>query len=223
MIDRGGSAPSSQADAEPTSRLVERLRDAQQLGLLGPGPVEPHLLHAQGLAATVVRALGDPPGMVVDLGSGAGIPGLVLACSWEGARVVLVEAGARRAAHLQRSIEVCGLTGRVKVENARAETVGRSAAYRGRSPVVVARSFGRPAVTAECAAPLLRPGGLLAVSEPPDEPGESRWPAGPLSELGLGPAAIVKGEFRFALLRQVSPCPERFPRRVGVPAKRPLF
>jgi 16S rRNA (guanine527-N7)-methyltransferase len=101
---------------------------------------------------------------------------------------------------------------------------------------VLARSFGRPAVVAECAAPLLRPGGWLVVSEPPgsspedrpdlpsDPPGEGpRWPAEPLGQLGLTPDQLVHEEFDYQTLRQADPCPERFPRRDGVPAKRPLF
>ena len=51
---------------------------------------------------------------------------------------------------------------------------------------MTARSFGPPAATAECAAPLLAVGGLLVVSEPPDGP--DRWPADALAALGLEPS-----------------------------------
>ena len=82
-------------------------------------------------------------------------------------------------------------------------------------------------MVAECAAPLLRPGGWLVVSEPPptgpDEDPGGRWPAESLRQLGLEPADVVHGDFEFRTLRQIEPCPERFPRRNGVPAKRPLF
>lgn len=96
----------------------------------------------------------------------------------------------------------------------------------------MARSFGAPGVLAECAAPLLQVGGLLVVSEPPLEqvPEErsevghpDRWPVGPLAELGLGLAGFIHAGFGYQRLRQQSPCPERFPRRDGMPAKRPLF
>ncbi|MBW3627023.1 MAG: hypothetical protein KY412_05385, partial [Actinobacteria bacterium] len=85
--------------------------------------------------------------------------------------------------------------------------------------------FGRPAVTAECAAPLLAGGGLLLVSEPPEgaaEEGE-RWPAAGLDGLGLVLRTFTAGPPRIAVLQQTGACPERFPRRVGIPAKRPLW
>jgi 16S rRNA (guanine527-N7)-methyltransferase len=90
---------------------------------------------------------------------------------------------------------------------------------------VTARSFGRPAVTAECAAPLLKTGGWLLVSEPPsDERTEApRWPPEPLLQLGLVPEEQAREEFEYQVLRQREACPDRFPRRIGVPAKRPLF
>ena len=52
---------------------------------------------------------------------------------------------------------------------------------------------------------------------------ESRWPPGPLSQFGLEPLGIVHEDFEYETLRQVQRCPERFPRRNGVPAKKPLF
>jgi hypothetical protein len=73
------------------------------------------------------------------------------------------------------------------------------------------------------------------VSEPPgDSPGDpsdrssdslmaARWPAEPLRQLGLVPDRLVHEEFTYQTLRQADPCPDRFPRRDGIPAKRPLF
>ncbi len=105
----------------------------------------------------------------------------------------------------------------------RAERVGRDPARRGMADLVVARSFGPPAVVAECAAPLLRPGGVLLVSEPPGEVDGDRWPGAPLGELGLGTSRGIRDGYGYRAMVQVRPCPDRYPRRVGVPAKRPLF
>jgi 16S rRNA (guanine527-N7)-methyltransferase len=105
----------------------------------------------------------------------------------------------------------------------RAESVGHVASHRGQWDAVIARSFGAPAVTAECAAPLLVIGGVLVVAEPPSGSAD-RWPADGLARLGLSVESLVHtGDATYQVLRQVSECPARFPRRVGVPAKRPLF
>lgn len=196
------------------------LSEARDLGFLGPGPVEGHIEHAAGF----LQAVGEPPpSCVVDLGSGGGVPGLALAVAWPGARLCLLESNERRALFLARASAQLGLDGRVVVAHARAEDAGRDPAWRAWADVVVARSFGPPAVTAECAAPLLQVGGRLVVSEPPEGDGE-RWPADGLAQLGLVPVSrFVQAFSRFQVLRQEEPCPESYPRRVGVPAKRPLF
>ena len=75
----------------------------------------------------------------------------------------------------------------------------------------MARSFGPPAATAECAAPLLRPGGALVVSEPPGGAGD-RWDADGLAALGLARETTeVVGGATFTRLRQVEACPEPIP------------
>lgn len=158
-----------------------------------------------------------------DLGSGGGIPALLLAVRFPGTNWVLCEAAARRSAFLRRAVTRLGLEDRVEVREERAEVTGRDPAVRGRLDLVVARSFGRPAVVAECAAPLLRIGGRLVVSEPPGGRGE-RWPSEGLALLGLRPRpAATAPAGTFQVLEQSGPCSARFPRRVGVPAKRPLF
>jgi 16S rRNA (guanine527-N7)-methyltransferase len=158
--------------------------------------------------------------MVVDLGSGGGVPGLVLAARWPSASVVLLDASERRTAFLSDAAARLA-PGRVTVCRARAEDAGRDPALRGLADLVTARGFGPPAVTAECAAPLLRVGGRLIVSEPPEGPG--RWPWEPLAEFGLAPLREIRAPAAYAVLVQVDPCPDRFPRRVGIPAKRPRF
>jgi 16S rRNA (guanine527-N7)-methyltransferase len=106
--------------------------------------------------------------------------------------------------------------------HARAEEAGHRPVLRGSMDLVVARSFGPPAVTAECASPFLRVGGWLVVSEPPSAP-QDRWPDGGLAELGLRNGGAVHSDRSFKTLVQDRPCPDRYARRNGVPAKRPLF
>lgn len=196
------------------------LEEAKELGFLGPGPVADHIEHAAGF----VQAVGTGhPGRVVDLGSGGGIPGLVVAAAWPAATIYLLDCNERRALFLARAASLLGLADRVVIGHARAEDAGRDPAWRAQADLVLARSFGPPSVTAECAAPLLQVEGRLIVSEPPGEV-VARWPDDELSQLGLRPVGRFEQAFsRFQVLRQERLCPDGYPRRVGVPAKRPLF
>lgn len=187
---------------------------------MGPGPVAGHIEHAAGF----VQAVGDAhPVRVVDLGSGGGVPGLIVASQWPAATLYLLDSNERRALFLAEAAAELGLADRVVVGHARAEEAGRDAEWRAKADVVLARSFGSPGVTAECAAPLLALGGRLVVSEPPGDVA-SRWPEEPLAQFGLRAVSRFEQAFsRFQILRQEALCPAAFPRRVGVPAKRPLF
>jgi 16S rRNA (guanine527-N7)-methyltransferase len=193
------------------------LEEARRLGFLGPGPTEPHIDRALDLGA----AVDQPPSRALDLGSGAGVPGLPLALAWPGSRWYLLDANTRRADFLNGSLLALGLADRVTVVLERAEVAGRGT-LRASLDLVAARSFAGPAVTAECAAPFLRIGGNLVVAEPPDEQVD-RWNQDQLAELGLHLGRRITEPTVVQVLHQTTPCPERYPRRVGVPAKRPLF
>jgi 16S rRNA (guanine527-N7)-methyltransferase len=197
--------------------LVEVLLEARHQGHLGPGAVDTHISHALSMG----QATRPPTGLVIDLGSGGGVPGLPLALAWPDSRWVLLDSSARRAAFLHQAVERLGLADRVEVRCQRAEEAGRTD-LRGSAHRVVARSFAGPAVTAECAAPLLRVEGELVVAEPPGGAPE-RWPEEQLGRLGLRPVAALTEPVALQVLRQIRPCPTQYPRRVGVPAKRPLF
>jgi 16S rRNA (guanine527-N7)-methyltransferase len=207
------------------ARLVQVLERSRRLGFLGPGSARLHIDHALGFAAGV----STPPHRVLDLGSGGGVPGLVLALHWARIEVVLLDSGARRCAFLRQAVEQLDLSGRVTVVRARAEEAGHRPELRARCDLVVARGFGPPPVTAECAAPFLRVGGMLVVSEPPGAGGPDvvapvdRWPGSGLALLGLEPRSSWQCPYHYQALEQVECCPAQFPRRVGVPGKRPLF
>jgi len=195
---------------------------SRSLGFLGPGSVRVQAEHAAGFTEVVDR----PPARLLDLGSGGGVPGLVLAERWPDAEAVLLDAAERRCRFLEEAVSDLGWAERVRVVRARAEEAGRREDLRGSFDLVVARGFGPPPVTAECGAPFLRVGGTLVVSEPPTEDGvgrTARWPAQGVMVLGLRPAGTWQRPFHYQVLEQVELCPDRFPRRVGTPAKRPLF
>ncbi len=200
--------------------LVEVLSQARTLGFLGSGEIDRHVAHARAYA----DAAPGIPRHVLDLGSGGGVPGLVLASVWPTATIVLLESAARRTDFLESAVVRLGLGARVAVAHGRAEALARDPTHRGAYDLVVARSFGAPAVTAECSAGFLTVGGFLVTSEPPGGPetGE-RWPAAGLSLLGMEPVGTVQGPFTYHVVGQIEPVADRFPRRVGVPQKRPLF
>jgi 16S rRNA (guanine527-N7)-methyltransferase len=165
-------------------------------------------------------------GRVLDLGSGGGLPGLVLATYRPELELTLLEARQRACRFLREAVTALDLT-QVTVVEARAEDAARRPDLRESFDAVVARSFGPPAVTAECAIGFLRPGGRLVVSEPPGDEerdaADDRWPHAGLEELGLSPPAAGGGPGASYVLMEKTRADDRWPRRVGVPAKRPLW
>jgi 16S rRNA (guanine527-N7)-methyltransferase len=220
----GGSAVETKglsvASWSPDEDLLEVLRSAQARGAIGPTTLGEQVAHALGFLVACPE-LGRA-GEVLDLGSGGGLPGLVLAARLRSVRFCLLEGRQARARFLEGAVRELGWRGRVTIVAARAEVAAQQEEWRGAFSAVVARSFASPAATAECAAGFLRPAGVLVVAAPPGGRAE-RWPAGPLAELGLQLVEVTTLPRSFVILRQVAPCPARFPRRIGVPEHHPLF
>ena len=203
-----------------STSIVEVLGDAQRRGFLGPGPISEFIDHALGYLDGLVHDTPLASAPIADLGSGGGIPGLVLALELPGSSWQLIDRARGRADWLTRSAARLGLHDRVAVRHESAEVTGQGL-LRGSCRAVVARSFGRPAVAAECAAPLLCVGGRAVFSDLVES---TRWDEAALGELGLVLVrswTSVRG--RYVALEQQSPCPSRFPRAAGVPTRRPLF
>jgi 16S rRNA (guanine527-N7)-methyltransferase len=200
------------------------LDEARSFGFLGPEDPQRHIDHAAVFAGAAEDLFGPGgPAAFLDLGSGAGVPGLVLALRWRGTHATLLDANRRRCDFARGAAQRLALADRVTVRCERAEVAGRDPGLRGSVAMVVARAFGPPAVTAELAAPFLEDGGVLLVSEPP-QGDRGRWDPAGLALLGLGPAASERfSGYGIVVMRKVGPTPERFPRRTGVPMKRPLW
>ena len=210
--------------SEPEDReLLAVLERARGHGHLGPGPVTDHLDHARGFAAIAVDVLTRVPATVVDLGTGGGVPGLVLACEWPETQMTFVDASERRGADLRQAVADLGIGERVTVRTARAEDVAHEAEQREQAELVTARSFGPPPLTAEIAAGFVAIGGLLLVSEPPGGDPE-RWPDSAVAGLGYSPATTeISGGRTYAALRKVAPAPARIPRPTRQLVKRPAW
>ena len=166
----------------------------------------------------------DAETIAVDLGTGGGVPGLVLATLTSN-RWVLVDRGDRRCTFLRWAVRELGIADRVEVHAMDAVSVARGD-LRGRAGLVTARSFAAPGPTAECAAPLLALDGVLVVSEPPGGDGGSwnRWDPEALDQLGM----VDLGGWRdggagYRAMRSTGTCPSRFPRRFKRQLAGPLF
>ena len=193
--------------------LVAVLEDARRLGFVGPRPVAEQIDHATAFAE-LLETQGVAPARFLDLGSGGGIPGLVLAA--------LLEVSVRRCAFLRQTVVTLGWGARIEVVEGRAELLGRKPELRAAFALVVSRSFAAPAVTAEIGGAFVEFGGYLAVSEPGHT--TDRWPDDRVGELGFSRAEVLHGEAaRVAILRRTAALDDRWPRAVGIPTKRPLW
>lgn len=166
--------------------IDELLREGITAGQFG-GESEPHGEHAMGFVAFSADPNTDFTGHVIDIGSGAGLPALVLAEAFPNTTWTLVERRVGRTDLLRRAVQRLGFGDRVEVRSEDVAVAARSS-LRGSGDWVTARSFGPPGDTAECAAPLLREGGHLLTSEPFDGLVADRWPSDGLSRVDLSVA-----------------------------------
>ena len=146
--------------------LRDALASSQRLGLLGGRPIDEVIDHARAF----VTAVADVTGMVVDLGTGGGVPGLVIAAARPDLDLLLVDRKVSRTDHVRRLVGRLGWQARITVITADADGLILD------RPVdaAVARGFGPPDVTLRVSARLVHPGGLIVVSEPPDRD-TGRW------------------------------------------------
>jgi 16S rRNA (guanine527-N7)-methyltransferase len=163
--------------------------------------------------------------VAADLGSGAGLPGLVLAAAIPRLDVRLVESQQSKCSYIAALIAAMGLTNaRVVCTRAESWQDGVEA-----HDLVTARALGPQAVVLEYAAPLLEHGGKLVEWRGRRDPAEELRAQQAASELGLRPVEVrLVDPFPGAdsrhlhVFEKVAPTPTRFPRRPGVAARRPL-
>ena len=205
-----------------TEWLARALEESRARGFLGPIPMDQQIAHARGFAAAWGDVADEAPTSMLDLGSGGGLPGLVLLHDWE-IPTVFVDAMEKRTAFLREVLSWEGAPAQGAVRTGRAEQLSRERDLSERFDLVTARSFGPPAVTAECAVRFLKVGGTLVVSEPPSDDSPSRWKRDALGQLGLHVGERVRHGAAYQILRKVRPTLDRFPRPIGTPGKSPLF
>jgi len=195
---------------------------ARRAGVLGSATTEEIVAHAAGYLPAACRV--QDSFSAIDLGTGAGVPGVVLAALRPNSHWVLLDGNARRCEHAQSAVRSLSLNDRVDVVHARVEEIAHDSMHRGSYDLVVARSFGPPEDLAECALPLLTANGTLAVSVTAETLDRWELAVEVLPELELeveGTAASEDG--RHALIRMGGTCPPAWPRRPATRRRTPLF
>jgi 16S rRNA (guanine527-N7)-methyltransferase len=155
---------------------------------------------------------------VVDIGSGGGVPGVVMAILRPDLRVTMLESDVRKSGFLIHVAGLLGLRG-VEVDTIRAEDAGRRPGSRETFDLATSRAAAPPDVLIELALPLLRIGGSLCALVA-YAPATLASCAAAAAACGGGvPEAPVDGVLR---VEKVAPTPAGYPRRSGVPGRRPI-
>jgi 16S rRNA (guanine527-N7)-methyltransferase len=183
--------------------------------------------------ASTIRSAQDGPGQaglqLIDVGTGGGFPGLALAIALPGARLTLVDSVQRKIEAVRAMAAALGLEDRLEFCSDRIETLGRSQPWRGRYDWALARAVAPAPVVAEYLVPLLKPTGQALLYR-------GQWSSDDQQQLTAA-AALLKarvnavegtelpagrGQRHAISLSPIAPCPMRYPRAVGLPAKQPL-
>ncbi len=162
-------------------------------GLLGPREV-PRLWDRHLLNCAVVAPMVPAGAHVIDVGSGAGLPGLVWAIVRSDITLTCLESLQRRATYLEEAVGALGLTDRVSVVRARAEDVvrGRASESSLRGDVVTARAVAPLDKLAGWTVPLLKPGGDLLALKGQSAADEVEAARTVLERLGIDSVEIVQ-------------------------------
>lgn len=173
------------------------------------------------------QSWGSVPQRLIDVGTGAGFPGLALKIAYPEVALTLVESIEKKAAFLRHMVALLKLQ-HVEVVVARAETVGRDPAHREQYDVAVARAVADLRVLAEYCLPLCRVGGRFLAPKGSQIDDEVMRAQSAIAQLGgrlLGVERVdVPGveQRMLVVIEKQKPTPAQFPRAVGVPAKKPL-
>ena len=209
---------------------LERLRDwsltANLTSIIGPEEIQ--LKHFVD-SLTVTRML-PPEGSLrlLDVGSGAGFPGMPLKIARSSLSLFLLDSIGKKTRFLEHLTQDLGLED-VTVLTGRAETLARREDLRESFDFVVSRAVAPLSTLLELTLPFCRVGGKVVaqkIASYKNEPGDFRHA---LSELGGSfrqevPVSVegLDQDRRLLLFQKTSPTPDRYPRRPGIPAKRPL-
>jgi 16S rRNA (guanine527-N7)-methyltransferase len=178
---------------------------------------------------TVIQGFKEPkPVRIIDIGTGAGFPGLPLKIVYPHLRLTLVESVGKKADFCRHMVEVLKLE-KVEVLQARAEDLGQMPAHREMYDLAVARAVAALPVLAEYLLPMVKVGGRMIAQKGESAPAEVHAADHAVKVLGgrihqLTPVILpgVADERFLVLIDKVATTPSKYPRRAGQPAKLPL-
>lgn len=167
-------------------------------------------------------------GPLLDVGSGAGLPGFPLKIACPELSLTLLDSSRKRVAFLQEAARELGLE-QVTALHGRAEDFGSNQAYREQFPLVVSRAVARLNVLCELCLPFVAPGGYFVAYKGPDGIAELAEAQPALIELGgrnetTWPYVLPHnmGQRLLLIVKKERITPKKFPRKAGIPEKRPL-
>ncbi|MBP6178227.1 MAG: 16S rRNA (guanine(527)-N(7))-methyltransferase RsmG [Anaerolineales bacterium] len=169
-----------------------------------------------------------PPQRLVDVGTGAGFPGIPLKIIYPAMHLTLVESVGKKVKFCEHMVEVLGLEN-VKVIHARAEDVGQKAEFRENYDWAVARAVANLSVLSEYLFPLVKVGGTILAQKGESGPAEAQAAEQAMHLLGgklkkLIPVNLpgVADDRYLVLMDKVAATPPKYPRNAGMAAKAPL-
>ena len=211
--------------------LLERGAQFNLTAIREPEEIERRLfLDAIAMVPELDRATGAPTGRgkrvmrLIDVGAGAGFPGLALKIVRPDLDATLIDATAKKVAFVNEVIAALELESARAVQ-ARAEELGQNSAYRARFDIATARAVASLPVLLEYVVPFLTTGGTALLPkglEIAEELRHGRRAAAVLGADIISAAALPFGTTRLVVARKVSPTAATYPRRVGIPSRDPL-
>tara|TARA_Y100001968_G_C19425924_1_gene754349 strand:- start:1857 stop:2603 length:747 start_codon:yes stop_codon:yes gene_type:complete len=166
---------------------------------------------------------------IIDVGSGCGFPGLAIAIAMPSAKITLLDSTKRKTDTLVIIIKELGLNTRVRVINQRVELTGKNPIFREKFDICMARAVAEPAVVAEYLVPLIKTEGRGLIYR-------GKW--NKTDENSLKEALFLlnskinsvksinlpldKGKRNLIIIEKIDQCPSKYPRKIGIPTKKPL-